>query len=200
MNPIQELINNFQNLVGQVPELIQPLVVALAGAIPFIEGEGASPIGVVGGIHPVIAGIAAAAGNFLGVMIVVLVSARTRAAVVSRRAARREPVTVGGHAPGAVITLEQRDEDSTAETAAPPPAEPESKGRQRFRRWLVRFGVPGASILGPLAIPTHFTAAMLAASGTARSWILLWQAVAIVLWTSVTTTLVWLALSAVVTA
>ena len=79
-------------------------------------------------------------------------------------------------------------------------AKPESKGRRRFKKWLVRFGVPGASLLGPLAIPTHFTAAMLIASGTSPRWVLLWQAVAIVTWTTLTVTLMWLAVNAVVLA
>ncbi|MEU6716298.1 hypothetical protein ABZ897_32945 [Nonomuraea sp. NPDC046802] len=164
MNPIETLVRNFQDLVAQVPEIVQPLIVMLAGAIPFIEGEGASPIGVLGRIHPIVAGIAAASGNFLCVVAVVLFSSRVRTTAVARRARR-------------------------AETPAEP--KPESKGRQRFRRYLVRFGVPGASLLGPLAIPTQFTSAMLVASGTPRGWVLLWQAVGIVVWTTVTTTLSW---------
>ncbi|MEU8385461.1 hypothetical protein [Streptosporangium sp. NPDC048865] len=169
MNPVETLVQNFRDLVAEVPELVQPFIVMLAGAIPFIEGEGASPIGVVGGIHPVVAAVAAAAGNFLCVLVVVLISSRARAAAVAH-----------GHRPS------RREE------------RPESKGRRRFRRYLVRFGVPGASLLGPLAVPTQFTAAMLIASGTSRSWVLLWQAIAIVFWTTLTTTLVWGVVSFVV--
>ena len=39
------LIETFQNLAAEVPELLQPVVVAAAGAVPFIEGEGAATIG-----------------------------------------------------------------------------------------------------------------------------------------------------------
>jgi hypothetical protein len=166
VHPLQDLVRNFQDLVAQVPDLVQPFVVMLAAAIPFIEGESGGPIGVIGGINPIVAGVAAATGNFLAVLGVVMLSSRVRTAAVNRRAVPTEP-------------------------------KPESKGRQRFRRWLVRFGVPGASILGPLAIPTHFTAAMLVASGTPRGWVLLWQSVAIVFWTALTTTAMWLAISAV---
>ncbi|MEV6868754.1 hypothetical protein AB0M44_48270 [Streptosporangium subroseum] len=169
MNPVETLVRDFQDLVAQVPDIVQPLIVMLAGAIPFIEAEGASPIGVLGGIHPIVAGIAAASGNFLCVLVVVLLSSRIRTTAVARRTRR-------------------------IETLAEPKSE--SKGRQRFRRYLVRFGVPGASILGPLAIPTQFTSAMLVASGTPRGWVLLWQAVAIVVWTTVTTTLSWSMLTA----
>lgn len=62
-----------------------------------------------------------------------------------------------------------------------------AKGRERFKRWVVRFGVPGASLIGPLALPTQLTAATLAASGVQRNWVILWQVIAIVLWTTAIT-------------
>ena len=83
------------------------------------------------------------------------------------------------------------------ESVGAAPSKPASKGRQRFNRWLVRFGVPGASILGPLAIPTQFTTAALVAAGTPRGWVLLWQAVAIVIWTTVATVSALIALQVV---
>ena len=189
MHPIEELVSNFQDLMGQVPEIVQPLIVVLAGAVPFVEGEGGAIIGVVGGVNPLAAGIASAAGNFLAVLIIVLLTSRARTAVVSRRGARDRvpvgtPVTVGAPASAGV--------PESVETL---PAKPESKGRQRFKRWLVRFGVPGASILGPLAIPTQFMSAMLVAGGTPRGWVLLWQAISIALWTTVGTVSIWAALT-----
>ncbi|MGI5149451.1 hypothetical protein ACQEVC_24395 [Plantactinospora sp. CA-294935] len=51
----------------------------------------------------------------------------------------------------------------------------------------MRFGVPGASLLGPLALPTQLTAATLIASGVSKSWVILWQVIAIVLWTTLLT-------------
>ncbi|MFJ4225875.1 small multidrug efflux protein [Microbacterium sp. NPDC089695] len=180
MNPIEQLVRGFQDLVAYVPELVQPFVILLAGAIPFVEGEVASMVGVVGGVNPIIAGIAAAAGNFISVLLIVMLTSRARTAVVDRQNAR-VAATVGG---------------GSAETAAAvAPEKPESKGRVKFKRWLVRFGVPGASILGPLAIPTQFTSAILVAGGTPRGWVLLWQGVAIVLWTTVGTVSVWAALT-----
>jgi len=171
--PIDGLVAGFQQLVAQVPELVQPLIVALAGTVPFIEGEGSAAIGVIGGVHPVVAGIAGAAGNMLAVTIVVLLGARIREAAVARReraavVRQRELVAAGG----GTVDVE------------PEPAKPESKGRRRVRQWLTRFGVPGASLLAPLALPTHFTAATLVASGVPKGWVLLWQAIAIVVWTT----------------
>lgn len=189
MNPVEEMVRNFQDLVALVHESIQPFIVMLAGAIPLIEGEISAMIGVVGGLNPIIAGIAGATGNFLAVLIVVLVTSRARSAVVNHNATRVQamaaaPVSVG--APGTLNVPELQD---------PVPVKPESKRRQRVNRWLVRFGVPGASILGPLAIPTHFTAAIFVAAGTPRRWVLLWQAIAIALWTTVGTISVWAALT-----
>lgn len=170
MNPIADLINAFQELMAQVPEFLQPIIVLLGGMIPFIEGDAGGIIGVLGGINPFVAGAAAAIGNLLAVSAVVHLSSRARTAVVAGRS-------------GTVQTLEE--------------PKPQSKGRQRVQRWLVRFGVPGASLLAPVAIPSHFTAALFVASGAPRGWVLLWQAVAIVLWTTLTTTLVWVGLNTV---
>lgn len=178
MNPIADLITWLQGVLAQVPELVQPLIIALAGAIPFVEGELASTLGVWAGLNPFIAFFAAAIGNFLCVLGVVVVSSRARQAVVARRA-RNAVAAVDASGAGAVAVLEETELESGAK--------PESKGRQRFKKFLVRFGVPGASILGPLALPTQFTSAMLVASGVRTSWVLLWQAVAIVLWTALTT-------------
>ncbi|MBF4571181.1 small multidrug efflux protein [Herbiconiux sp. VKM Ac-1786] len=178
-----DVIAFFQQAMSHVPVIVQPLLVALAGVIPFVEGELAAVLGVWAGLNPVVAALAAAAGNFASVFVVVFFGARIRAAVVTRRARKAAaaraaaPVPVGGR-PG---------ETAETEPETTPKPKPESKGVQRFKRFLVRFGVPGASILGPLALPTQFTSAVLVSTGVAKGWVLLWQAVAIVLWTTVTT-------------
>ncbi len=93
MNPLERTVDSFQELVAQVPEILQPLIVALAGAIPFVEGEGGAVIGVLGGLHPVLAALAAATGNFLSVLAVVAGASSARKAVVDRR---HNLVGVGG--------------------------------------------------------------------------------------------------------
>lgn len=154
-----------QDLVSHVPEFAQPLIVALAGAIPYVEGEGSAALGVFAGIHPVVAGVAGAAGNIIAVVLVVLLSSRVRTAAVARRTRRT------------ATTAPQEGER----------VEKQSKRHQRLRRWLVRFGVPGASLLGPLALPTHLTAATLVATGVSKGWVILWQVIAIVLWATLLT-------------
>lgn len=164
------LIETFQDMVAHVPELIQPLIVALAAAVPFIEGEGAVTIGILGGINPVVAAIAAMIGNFVCVALLVYLSAGARDAVVTRRRAKvasRELVGAGGVA-----------------VDSPVVAEAPSARAEKFQRALVRYGVPGVSLLGPLLLPTQFTATMLAAAGVSKPRILLWQGIAIFGWTT----------------
>jgi hypothetical protein len=205
-----DLISLFRDLVAQVPEILQPLIIALAGAVPFIEGEGAASIGILGGLNPVVATIAAAAGNFACVAVLVLVSSGARSAIVNRRAAKREarvgsrdavlagapgaprdgasarPVD-GGLAGGGLagIGLDSSSLDGSAEAdAAPAESARKAARRAKFQRALERYGVPGVSLLGPLLLPTQFTATMLAAAGVKKARVLFWQAVAIAGWTT----------------
>ncbi|PTL72276.1 small multidrug efflux protein [Rathayibacter caricis DSM 15933] len=152
-----DAILGFQDLLARVPDLVQPLVVAAAGAVPFIEGEGAATIGIIGGINPVIAAISGAVGNFVCVALLVLLGAGVRSAVTKGRTRKS------------------------------------SARREKFQRAFTRYGVPGVSLLGPLLLPTHFTAVMLAGAGVAKGRVLLWQGVAIVLWTTALTVVVSLA-------
>lgn len=170
------LIETFQDLVAQVPELVQPLIVALAGAIPFIEGEGAVSIGIIGGIPPVVAAIAAMVGNFLCVAVLVLASSGARQAVVNRSRAKSVALAGGG--------AEQEAAANTTETGHSTPR------REKFQRAFERYGVPGVSLLGPLLLPTQFTATMLAASGIGKARILFWQALAIIGWTTIVAVIV----------
>jgi len=194
MNIIQDLVSTLQDLVSQVPELVQPLVLMLAGAIPAIEGDVAAVIGIISGLNPVVAGLAGAAGNFVTVLLTVILTSGARTAIRNRRA--RVATTVGGA--DSFVTL---SDDGTASPVIPAADKPESKGRtkgrQRLNKWFVRFGVPGASLLGPLALPTQVTSAILVAGGSPRGWVLLWQGVAILIWTALASTSAWLALTVV---
>lgn len=168
------LIEIFQNLVSQVPELVQPLIVALAGAVPFIEGEGAAAIGIIGGIPPLVAAVSAIVGNFVCVALLVLLSSKARDAVVNRRRAKAL-VDANGRIVEAGESIPVEDGDSARKTAR----------KQKFQGALDRYGVPGVSLLGPLLLPTQFTATMLAAIGISKGRILFWQGLAIVGWTTV---------------
>lgn len=201
MNPIIEF---FQTVASQVPDFLQPVIIAAAGAIPFIEGELSSLIGVWAGMNPIVAGLAGAIGNFVCVTIIVLLGARARNALLARREASRDENRADEAAhdgamerriaqavPGRTqprltsADFESVRDRPTVDTTAE--EKPESKGRIKFKRLLNRFGVPGASLLGPLAIPTQITSTILAGAGVKTSWILLWQGIAILCWTTAAT-------------
>ncbi|WP_231554421.1 small multidrug efflux protein [Arthrobacter sp. L77] len=165
MHSKEDMVDNpyegMQEWVQQLPEMAQPLGVAVAGMIPYIEGEGAAAIGILLGVNPVVAAVSAMIGNFLSVLAIVTISSRVREKVVASRGG------LGGPAGSA--------------SAAPSPRR--AKGQRRLQGWLSRFGVPGASLLAPLALPTQLTATFLAASGVRKERVLFWQAIAIVVWT-----------------
>jgi hypothetical protein len=172
------LIETFQDLVAQVPDLVQPFIIAGAGAVPFIEGEGAVTIGILGGINPVIAAIAAMVGNFACVAVLVLLSAGARQAVVTRHHERVQ-ARVSAAAAGELGDSAYAGRGGVGEADAP-----ESPRKAKFQRALVKYGVPGVSLLGPLLLPTQITATMLAAAGVGKARILIWQGIAIFLWTT----------------
>jgi hypothetical protein len=177
-----DLIDRFQELVAQVPDILQPLIVALAGAVPFIEGEGAAAIGIVGGLHPAVAVAAGAIGNFLCVAVLVIASSSARSAVVSRRretATSRQSVLVGTGGGGAATSTAAQPAAIGDDTSSR-----KSARRAKFQHALVRYGVPGVSLLGPLLLPTQFTATMLASAGVSKARVLLWQGIAIVAWST----------------
>lgn len=75
---------------------------------------------------------------------------------------------------------------SAARTAATRNREEKEKKdtwmRRRVLKAAERYGVPGASLLGPLTLPSQFTASVLVLVGARRSQVLLWQTISIVLW------------------
>lgn len=169
------LIQSFQNLVTSVPEVVQPLVIALAGAVPFIEGEGAVTIGIIGGVNPIVAAVAAAVGSFVCVFVVVQLSSGARSMVASRR---QSTVVAAGVGP---VEVEEVKPESARKVAQ----------RAKFKRSFDRYGVPGVSLLGPLLLPPAITAPMLVAFGIEKGRVLIWQAAGIVLWVAVASVLFW---------
>lgn len=65
-------------------------------------------------------------------------------------------------------------------------AKPPSKRKQRARKLLDRFGLPGLAILGPLITGTHIATALALAMGCQRNRVLIWMLLSLVVWTVVT--------------
>ncbi|GAA1450136.1 small multi-drug export protein [Nesterenkonia lacusekhoensis] len=65
----------------------------------------------------------------------------------------------------------------------PKPRTPrQQKRREKAKRTFDRFGVPGVALLGPLALPSQFTAPLMVSFGANRNAVLLWMFVSIVVW------------------
>lgn len=58
----------------------------------------------------------------------------------------------------------------------------QQKRREKARKLFDKFGVPGVSILGPLALPSQFTAPLMVSFGANRHAVMLWMFVSVVLW------------------
>ncbi|KGM13122.1 hypothetical protein [Cellulomonas bogoriensis] len=57
-----------------------------------------------------------------------------------------------------------------------------SKRRQKVARYMERFGVPGVSLLGPLALPSQFTGPTMVAIGASARSVYVWMGVSIIAW------------------
>ncbi|WP_221891902.1 hypothetical protein [Corynebacterium anserum] len=75
---IHDLIATMTEFVQSLPTTIQWGGVMLSAAIPFVESYGASGIGVIVGVHPVLACAAAIIGNVISMLIAVNLSHLTR--------------------------------------------------------------------------------------------------------------------------
>lgn len=145
-----------QYFVLGLPDPVQFLGVALVGAIPFIESYGASTIGIAAGVPIPLAVVAAILGNVASVLLVIYGIGTLRTRVTAGR---------DGHAARAT-------RDGT--TAA--------GWRGRVTGSMRRIGVPGASLLGPLVLPSQLTSAAMVGAGANRNVVFVWTTVAVVAW------------------
>lgn len=159
-----DLMNTAREFVMGLPDGLQGLGVFLVSFIPFVEGEGAGLIGVVAGVHPWVAIPAAVLGNLLAVALLVYAAHGVRSAVTARR-----PATAGVAAPAAG------------------PGTPTDERRTILQRRFEAWGVPGLTLLGPwFLVPGHVAAPAMVSFGASRNRVMVWQAVAIVLYTAMT--------------
>ncbi len=66
------LIDALRDFTASLPELLQWLGIVLAAAIPFVESYFGAAIGILAGVNPVVAILAAIVGNVLSMLAFVL--------------------------------------------------------------------------------------------------------------------------------
>ncbi|GHD02864.1 hypothetical protein [Zhihengliuella salsuginis] len=84
-----DIINWLQELAAPLPGWLQSFVIALAGAIPFVESYTGSVIGVVVGLPVWVAVPAAVVGNWICMFLLVTLGAGIQRRLAER--SRREP-------------------------------------------------------------------------------------------------------------
>lgn len=151
----------FVDFAQSLPPAVHWLGILALSAIPFVESYFGSAIGVLTGMHPVVAIGLAVVGNAATMLLVVMGAAAARRAVLARRRA--------GSQAGA---------GASAEAAGAPG----SKRRARVRRMFDRWGVPGVSLLGQCFLPSQITSGMMVSFGASRNAVIGWQLVSIVAW------------------
>lgn len=152
------MIDALQDFTTSLPPFLQWFGVMLVSAIPFVESYFGSVIGVLAGLDPVVAIIAAIVGNIVSMVVVVLSAHGVRTRVGAARASR---------------TGLPDDE---------PDDEVDSPRRRRLRAQFDRYGVPGVSLLGQTILPSQITSAAMVGFGASRNAVILWQVISIILW------------------
>ncbi|POH69537.1 MULTISPECIES: hypothetical protein [Cryobacterium] len=66
------MIDALRDFTASLPELLQWVGIVLAAAIPFVESYFGAAIGILAGVNPVVAVLAAIVGNVLSMLVVVL--------------------------------------------------------------------------------------------------------------------------------
>lgn len=149
------MIDALREFTASLPQFLQWFGVMLAAAIPFVESYGGSVIGVLAGLDPAVAIIAAIVGNVVSMTVVVLSAHGVRSRVGAARASGTGS-----------------DDEATVE----------SPRRQRLRARFDRYGVPGVSLLGQTILPSQITSAAMVGFGASRNAVILWQVISIMLW------------------
>jgi Ca2+/H+ antiporter, TMEM165/GDT1 family len=138
----------------------QYLLVLLTAAVPVLEVLVVVPASVAAGLHPLPVAILAFAGNAATLTLVVLGSDRL-AEWLEGRAIRRG-------ASGRTVRRTDRR-------------------RERIRRILARWGLPGMAVLAPLTVGTHVAALGAIAMRLPRRHVLTWSLGGLGAWTVVLT-------------
>jgi membrane protein YqaA with SNARE-associated domain len=84
------MIDALRDFTSSLPDVLQWVGVILAAAIPFVESYFGSVIGILAGIHPAVAIVAAIIGNVVSMLIFVLSAHGVRSRVRQGKQAQTE--------------------------------------------------------------------------------------------------------------
>lgn len=81
-----------------------------------------------------------------------------------------------------VVYIAHGVRSSVTKRTEKPVDEKKQARRAKIKRIFDRFGVPGVSILGPLALPSQITAPIMVSFGASRNAVMVWMLVSVILW------------------
>jgi len=145
----------------------------LGGAIPWLEVVMVIPAGILAGADPFLVLLFGLVGNLLTVWLAAYFGEQIRNWWVERRARRRE---------------------AKPESAAV--SEKKAARQQRVNRIMMKWGMPGIAILGPLGLGTQLSALAAVALGVRARSAFLWVGAATLVWASIAAVLAVLGVSA----
>ncbi|WP_084130017.1 small multi-drug export protein [Demequina sp. NBRC 110055] len=148
---IAEFIMTLTEWVAGLESWQQLGALILISAIPFVESYSGSFLGVLVGINPFVAVIAAVIGNTISTFALIAGAGRARTAVTGN---------------GSEKELTER----------------QVRRRAKISKYFDRFGVPGVSLLGPLALPSQFTGPAMVALGASKRSVYFWMGISIIAW------------------
>jgi Ca2+/H+ antiporter, TMEM165/GDT1 family len=157
------------------------LAVFVLAAIPWIELAAVVPLGILFGLAPVPVGILGFAGNWLTVVLLILLFDQFQQWRLKRKSSRREAMAVASETrmeAGTEVEAEGAEEE--AEGAAMT-----SKRGQRAKRIWHRYGLPGLALIGPFFVGSHIAAAVAMAFKAPRRLVTMWMSISLVAWTIV---------------
>lgn len=123
------------------------------GATPWFEIWTAVPLGVIMGLSPAVATVAAVTGNIVSVAVMVAVLPRLKDWIAKR------------------FLPDQADKPDDGPVR-----------QKRFYYLWKRYGVPGTALGAPLLIGTHLATALCIILGTSTRRVMLWITISIVVW------------------
>ncbi|GKU78979.1 small multi-drug export protein [Paenibacillus sp. L3-i20] len=134
------------------------IAVFLLSAIPWVESVVVVPLGIYLGLDPIIVTILGFLGNWIVVLLIVMLFDRFNQWRARRRAAKYGPDDKGKE---------------------------KGKKYERAHKVFVKYGLPGLAIIGPILIGTDIVAAFAMIFLAPRNKVILWMTIGLAFWSIV---------------
>ncbi|AXF56456.1 small multi-drug export protein [Salicibibacter kimchii] len=164
--------------------LIYFIIIFLGAAIPFIEYMTVIPLGVIIGLPLLPTIVLGFAGNLVTVLLVIFLVDKIREFLQRRKKQNaRLPATEKGSTSSSNIDQESNNKtEATATTEVAWEESFTSKRRERAQKLWDKYGLPGLAVLGTGLLSSHLTAMMACTFGANRTYIIIWMAISLALW------------------